>query len=472
VQKKNKLLWPALLLLLAGFVVFALPQLVPETADREAAQTQTAQEQSVPSTAKKTEASPWQDAQLARQRKAAQDSLQQLLDLQFELEEQGLASWGLEELTAVKSLAEDGDNHYKQREYQVAQNRYQEAFEKLQQLKESIPQRLDALLKKAQLALLRGEKSTAAEAFAQVLQIEPGNSQALAGQDKVAKLDDVMALRSAAEKAMADAQWSDAARSFNAAIALFPEFPGLKEGLQQAQQGQKNSAFDASMGRAYQQLSAGNFAAAERSFRQALKAKPGDAQARAGIEQALAEQDTQSIQQQLAKAKDQIISEDWEAADASYRRILTIDATVKSAQQQHALVKRRLKLDQALQNTIADPLRLSSDPVYKAATALLDKARQERPRGARLAGQIATLSSQLDQSQQLLSVALNSDGLTDVILLKVARLGRFSDKTLQLKPGNYTLLGSRDGYRDVRVQFSVRAGQAPPSLGISCTDKI
>jgi hypothetical protein len=56
--------------------------------------------------------------------------------------------------------------------------------------------------------------------------------------------------------------------------------------------------------------------------------------------------------------------------------------------------------------------------------------------------------------------------------LKVARLGRFSDKTLQLKPGNYTLLGSRDGYRDVRVQFSVRAGQAPPSLGISCTDKI
>jgi hypothetical protein len=57
-------------------------------------------------------------------------------------------------------------------------------------------------------------------------------------------------------------------------------------------------------------------------------------------------------------------------------------------------------------------------------------------------------------------------------VLKVARLGRFSTHELKLRPGYYTIVGARNGYRDVRRQVEVLSGQPTPPITIRCDEKI
>jgi hypothetical protein len=70
-----------------------------------------------------------------------------------------------------------------------------------------------------------------------------------------------------------------------------------------------------------------------------------------------------------------------------------------------------------------------------------------------------------------LPVSIFSDGLTEITLKRVARLGPFTSRTLSLRPGQYQLLGSREGYRDVLVTLNIKAG-ADHQIDIRCTEEI
>jgi hypothetical protein len=47
-------------------------------------------------------------------------------------------------------------------------------------------------------------------------------------------------------------------------------------------------------------------------------------------------------------------------------------------------------------------------------------------------------------------------------------LGTFDEKQLTLRPGAYTVIGSRDGCRDVRTSILVRPDMQP--VDIRCTE--
>ena len=92
--------------------------------------------------------------------------------------------------------------------------------------------------------------------------------------------------------------------------------------------------------------------------------------------------------------------------------------------------------------------------------------------GPVLAEQIATLEQLLTKANQPITVLLRSDAETEVIVYKVARLGRFEQKSLNLRPGTYTALGTRNGYRDVRRSFTLSHEGSPPEVVITCTEQI
>jgi len=59
------------------------------------------------------------------------------------------------------------------------------------------------------------------------------------------------------------------------------------------------------------------------------------------------------------------------------------------------------------------------------------------------------------------TVTLYSDGQTEVAVYHVGRLGTFTEHRLELLPGEYTVVGTRAGYRDVRKQL-----QVPPGVSV------
>jgi len=115
---------------------------------------------------------------------------------------------------------------------------------------------------------------------------------------------------------------------------------------------------------------------------------------------------------------------------------------------------------------------LFGDQVLADARALLETAGAETDKGPRLTSQIAKLGELVEVASKPLPVRLESDQLTTVTLYRVGALGAFAAKDLELRPGTYTAIGSRDGYRDVRQTFTVRPGRNLPPISVVCVEPI
>jgi hypothetical protein len=160
--------------------------------------------------------------------------------------------------------------------------------------------------------------------------------------------------------------------------------------------------------------------------------------------------------------------EDWKGALREYEAALAIDPHVTFALDGRARAKERASLDDALAFHASRPDRLSAPAVAREAEALVERARGVQPSGAGLAQRIQALEAALARARTPVAIVIESDGLTELTLSRVGRLGTLTRRSVELVPGTYTLTGSRPGYRDVRRQFSVTAGAAPPTVVLRC----
>ena len=69
------------------------------------------------------------------------------------------------------------------------------------------------------------------------------------------------------------------------------------------------------------------------------------------------------------------------------------------------------------------------------------------------------------------TVKFISDEQTDVTLLRVKRLGSFVTSELTLRPGRYTALGVRNGFRDVRINFDIKP-ESRAEIDVRCLEAI
>ena len=92
--------------------------------------------------------------------------------------------------------------------------------------------------------------------------------------------------------------------------------------------------------------------------------------------------------------------------------------------------------------------------------------------GPRLAGQVQELGQLLAVASRPVPVRFESDNLTSVTILRFGSLGRFQSRVVDLKPGAYTVVGSRDGFRDVRRTIRVGAEGVADAVVLRCEEAI
>ena len=148
----------------------------------------------------------------------------------------------------------------------------------------------------------------------------------------------------------------------------------------------------------------------------------------------------------------------------AYETILTVDDTIQFAVEGRQRASAQARASQTLGNIIANPDKLSSKELFADAGRLLKEAKQLSPRGTILGGQIAETELLLTHYGKPVPVTLRSDNVTLVTLSTIGKLGTFSEKQLELRPGAYTIIGSRDGCQDVRQNILVRADMQPVDI--------
>jgi tetratricopeptide (TPR) repeat protein len=419
-----------------------------------------------------TEASPWSDAQAARLRKQAQDVLAQLLDLQFALQERGVEKWAPAPFAAAKTVAAEGDALYKKREYEPAVARYQQSLASLQALQESMPQELKRLLDQAQQAIDAGDATAARAALQLAALIEPGNGDIAELLRRADVLPQLLPLLQAAASAVAAGDLPQAQQLLQQATALDPQHLRAQSELQRVTATLNEKGFNEAMSQGYAALNAGRFDSARKAFGTAAKLQPGSKEAASALREVRSAEAARQLASLEQQGRQHEQGEQWQKAVATYEQAQKIDSSVVFASEGLKRSRARAQLEQQLRTAIDDPQRLSDTAVAAATAQLLAQAKLVTPRGPALEQQITRLDTLLRQAGTSVAITLRSDKETEVLVLKVAKLGRFKEHELKLKPGNYTAVGSRNGYRDVRQNFTIAADRTPAPVTIICSDPI
>jgi hypothetical protein len=121
---------------------------------------------------------------------------------------------------------------------------------------------------------------------------------------------------------------------------------------------------------------------------------------------------------------------------------------------------------------LASPERLYSPRVRDEAQQLLAALDREAAAGPRIAQARQLLGAALKRATTRITVRLASDNATEVTLFRVGPLGRFQDREVSLTPGTYTVVGSRPGYKDVRVEVIVDPDSPAPQIFVACKERV
>ena len=323
-----------------------------------------------------------------------------------------------------------------------------------------------------QSALQAHQPAVARAAFERVLLREPGNAVAAAGIAAASRLARVLDAYSAAIRAETAGDTGAANSGYADALALDAGFAPAQAGLSRVRGVQRVQAFEAALSQAAIALAEGRVPEAETLYQRAATLGGDDARVRDGQERIAEIRRSERNARDLAEGVQIEGSERWAEAVAHYREVLARDDSLRFAVDGLARSVRRAELDQELQDYLDRPERLVAPAVRAAASRAVARGGSTTGPTVRLGAQLQRLKSHLDALDVKVAVEISSDDNTLVSVVPVGELGPFTRRELALPPGQYTIIGRREGYRDVRRELNIVPGQQPATVTVQCTERI
>jgi eukaryotic-like serine/threonine-protein kinase len=417
------------------------------------------------------------------------------------LDARGAGVWGGPEFAMAKTRAAESVGAYDAGNVQIAQDRLTDASKLLDEVESRAPQALAAQLAACQKALAAGQQEIANQACDLAKRIDPNDKRVADLQHRTHNLTGVLPLIADGQNAENAGNYSRAAQDYRQVLSLDPGNEKARAGLARANAAFGDDNYAKDVGSGFAALGAGRVDDARAAFEKARELRPNGAEAADGLRRvstALSAKGFSSLRQKAAGLEAQ---ERWDEAVQLYNSALQEDPSLAFAQEGKDRAAARAELGASMQALIDRPERLASQSVRNQARALMETANEQSPSGPVLRSQIARLqillpdydgSARSDSSARTDSawrsdavarpvvaemdkpvrLSLVSDNATAVAIPSIGQFGTFSKRDIQLKPGRYTVIGTRDGYREVRRDVTISPGQESQTISVSCSDPI
>jgi eukaryotic-like serine/threonine-protein kinase len=401
------------------------------------------------------------------------------------LEARGAGVWGGPEFAMAKTRAAESVGAHDAGNIRLAQQRLADASDLLDQVDSRAPQALAAQVAAGQKALASGQEELANQAFDLARRIDPNDKRIAEGQRHARNLNGVLPLLADAENAERAQNYSRAAQDYSQALSLDPGNDKARAGLARSNAAFGNDNYAKAVGSGFAALGAGRLDDAHDAFAKARAFRPNGVEAAEGLRRVGAALSAKGFALQRQRAAGLEAQERWDEAVQTYNAALQADPSLAFAQEGKNRAAARAQLGASMQALIDRPERLSSQSVREQARTLLQSANEQTPSGPVLRSQIARLglllpdyekSARSDESRadmdKPVRLSLVSDNVTEVAIPSIGQFGTFAKRDIQLRPGRYTVIGTRDGYRDVRRDITIAPGQESQTISVSCSDPI
>jgi serine/threonine protein kinase/tetratricopeptide (TPR) repeat protein len=399
----------------------------------------------------------------------ARDAFEQRLAA---LEKRGAGSWGGPEFAAAKTRAAEAVGANDAGSPQLAEKRLQEAVRLLSVVEARANPSLASQIAAGEKALAAGQGEVAKQAFESALRIDSGNRRAQEGLQRVRNLGGVLPLLADGENAEAANDFARAVQDYSQALSLDPNNAKAKAGLARAHAAFGEDSYAKAVGAGFASLGAGRLEDARVAFEKARSIRPNGPEAATGLSRVGAALSARGFASTRQRGSSLEAEERWTEAAAEYDAALKVDPSLVFAQQGKARALARAELNDSLQALIERPERLASQAVRAEADTLIKRAAVQEPTGPVLRSQIARLQILLPGFDTPVRVEMLSDNATQVQIQRVGTFGAFDKREIELKPGKYTVVGTRPGFRDVRRDVTIAPGGDVQTISVSCVEPI
>ena len=465
-NSSQRLLWALVgfVVALTLVVVLVLPDLVARRIDQDA-----------PSTSPADRLKPAPLA-VSVSRNDAELALQEFLRLRARPGLENAELWAGEDWQSAMDAATAGDDFYGSGSFRESLSSYKKAGLQLQTLLDNRSQYMADSLALGWEQLEKNNSDTAISAFQRVIDMQPENreknEEAMSGLARAMVRSDVLKLMTAGREAETENNLQQAALAYASALRLDADYQAARQASQHIRARINKLEFQQAMSLALQKVDNGQLSAASEALMRAEKiypAHPAVSDLKSRLASARREYILNRLRRQSAQASDR---EDWQAAAAFYSKALRIDPQAGFALSGQEYARQRVQLHAQFRHYLADPGRLYSEEPLANARRLLAANKQISDREPVLAGMAEQLQEAVRLALIPIELVIHSDMQTEVTIYHVGRLGRFDKKIISLRPGNYTVTGSRPGFRDVRRVIKLRPDSNMPIVLIRCEDPV
>lgn len=407
-----------------------------------------------------------------RLKRETEQVLGELLSKLETLQARAVQRWGGQTFKNAQSIYADGDQDYLRRNYKAAGEKYRQAIVIIDPLLDQVDAIFEETMLKGRTALEAGDSVEALRHYELAVAISPGHAEAHTGFTRAKNLDLVMSLTKQGAELEQDLDIDAARVAYEKALELDAAWQPALDGLQRVLVAGNQMSFDQRMTEGLEALADGEFPAARAAFRTAQALQPDSREPVDGLLQVDQGIRLDKISRMENDAKRLERTEQWDAAVQTYKDILAVDSDLVFAKEGLVRSTGRSDLHKKLEGYIADPDSLSDPSNTQAATKMLLDITRMPAVGPRLEDQKNQLSRLLKRAVTPLPVRLISDNATDVVIFRVGKLGSFESQEIHLRPGTYVAVGSRPGYRDVRLEFRVSPETDLQPIVVRCEEQI
>ena len=286
------------------------------------------------------------------------------------------------------------------------------------------------------------------------------------------KAEALKRLLASADRFAAAGSLSAAQSDFQEALRLDPQSREARAGLQRVKSRMAEEEFRRWMAEGLTALNAGDAASAQARFLKAKALRPEAPEVKEALSQAEGRLRSARIEALRQKASACEQREDWAGAVAAYEEALAQEPNLQFALQGKERSSALAALERRMGFFVHQPEVLGSDTQLDQAVRLLQDIQAAPPAGPRFAAEAEKLKSLVQTAKTPVRITIESDNLTDVSVYRVGKLGRFGVRDLSLRSGTYIMVGSRDGYRDERLEVVVKPGPEPIRVTLICRVKV
>ena len=411
-------------------------------------------------------------AKRALEKQKAEKALEAFLILKKVIQEKGVAEWGGKEYEEMTTLGREADEAFMDHTFLGAAEKYAQAGRKAAELADTTQSVFQRLLEEGRKALEAGNSTMARKKFRAALMIEPFNDLAQRNLEQAETLDAVNRLVESGKTHEENDRFAFAHTDYQEALKLDPESKTAQQALNRVKERIVGQQFQKLMSDGLTAYHDGRYQSARTQLLKAKSFRPDSRE----VQNALSQVDEAIRLAKIEKLRQNALTaeytEDWDKALRSYLAVLKIDPNISFAVQGKERALEHIRVAKRIRFFLQKPDVMESNPQLQNAVLVIGEAESLQPRGPRLSQRLDELKALVDAARTPVKVMIESDNLTEVAVYKVGKLGRFTTRELSLRPGTYTVVGSRDGYKDVRQKIVVKPHQKALRVIVLCENKV